>query len=293
MDQSERHSPQRSLAMLALASSMFGSDVPTNLPCSTCSQYVARRTSRKTSRTILSCCVSSSWEASSLLMFDNCAPNLKTLTFTCDINILFFASSKRRQTASTSGLTHWRPTRCDRLEETRRSFARRCLSENCLSNSPSKTCARTWPVSFSTASRTPPTPQERGSRPPAMTRSTSLATWASARMATLRTSAFRPSTVCVMPRTLQSSGAVVALTTKVSAATLPTMKSTSLPSRWLSAPPARSSSTRMARARPTKPRSPPQVITAMSRTPTRSSPARLSIGQSTRSVAKRTRVSIA
>mmetsp|Transcript_92161 Transcript_92161/g.265942 ORF Transcript_92161/g.265942 Transcript_92161/m.265942 type:complete len:267 (-) Transcript_92161:982-1782(-) len=174
------------------------------------------------------------------------------------------------------------------IDDTRFRRPRRCLLRKSWSNfSSSKMCSRTPCFSTSTASRTPPTLQGLGNWSSAIIRSNSSVICFSARFATLRTSAFLPSTVCMMPNTLQSSGAVVALMMSVSAATLPTRKSTRFASRFVIMPPPRSSWTRIASAKPTKPRKPPHVITMTSRRETCASPARLSSGQSTAIVAKR------
>mmetsp|Transcript_93147 Transcript_93147/g.290396 ORF Transcript_93147/g.290396 Transcript_93147/m.290396 type:complete len:260 (+) Transcript_93147:1112-1891(+) len=88
--------------------------------------------------------------------------------------------------------------------------------------------------------------------------------WPSARRATFRIRTFRHSGACVMPSDMQSAGEVVAFTTSVSAAIPLTKKSILSPSWSFRFPLARSCLTRIARARPTMPRRPPQVMTQMS-----------------------------
>jgi len=110
-----------------------------------------------------------------------------------------------------------------------------------------------------------------------------------ARCATFLMRTLRASGARVMPRTRVRAGHVVAFTTMVSAATPPTRKRTRSPSACVSLPSARSFCTRIASARPTMPRRPPQVMRRMSATSTRS-PTRLSIGHSSTSTRRRMRV---
>mmetsp|Transcript_78420 Transcript_78420/g.239900 ORF Transcript_78420/g.239900 Transcript_78420/m.239900 type:complete len:209 (+) Transcript_78420:1494-2120(+) len=117
----------------------------------------------------------------------------------------------------------------------------------------------------------------------------SLFTWASALLATFATRTIRPSGVALTPRYSHNFGAVVAFTTNVSAATPPTRKRTRSPSVLLNMPFARFLSTRIARARPTMPRRPPHVMISTSLIDT-FWPQRLSKGQRSKSMTKRTTV---
>mmetsp|Transcript_70728 Transcript_70728/g.205047 ORF Transcript_70728/g.205047 Transcript_70728/m.205047 type:complete len:366 (+) Transcript_70728:1254-2351(+) len=117
----------------------------------------------------------------------------------------------------------------------------------------------------------------------------SLLTWASALRATLATRTWRPAGVALTPSQSQSFGAVVALITSVSAATPPTRKSTRWPSSSLNLLPARSRSTKIAKAKPTMPRKPPHVMISTSFTGTLW-PQELRIGLSISNITKRMNV---
>mmetsp|Transcript_98735 Transcript_98735/g.308120 ORF Transcript_98735/g.308120 Transcript_98735/m.308120 type:complete len:245 (-) Transcript_98735:207-941(-) len=223
------------------------------------------------------------------------APNWKASTAPPVLSSSCRRASKACQSFSTEGSATGTASRdlarCSSWKEARRAPEWLSLVPTSAASSwrwlvAAGSSSRTCSMRFSTVSVTKPLRQALDACLSWASSSRRPLTWSSARLATFWISTLRASGAWVRPRKRQSMGEVVALTTSVSAAMPLTRKSTRSPSSSLRRPRARSWRTRMARARPTMPRRPPQVMMMRSLRLTRS-PARFSRGRRPRSITSR------